>query len=151
MKRLFGRSSKSSRQFFFFFFVAQTSCATSPTTMGTQAELTLPIVFTTQTPYVLPSQSFMIPSSWKRYQLSQLVNKALSLLKPIPFDFLVRGELLHGSLADWCTERGVGTVCVVFVVSSDLLEDKFLTRATILSSRKRRWKCSTSSQCYHLN
>ncbi|KAJ7600613.1 WD40-repeat-containing domain protein, partial [Mycena floridula] len=66
------------------------------------------VVFTTQTPYPLPSQKFMIPTSWKRYQLSQLVNKALSLAQPVPFDFLVRGELLSASLGHWCTENGVG-------------------------------------------
>jgi ribosome biogenesis protein len=52
----------------------------------------------------------MIPSSWKRYQLSQLINKALSLPKPVPFDFLVRGEILRTSLGEWCTEKGVGEV-----------------------------------------
>ncbi|KAF8193065.1 ribosome biogenesis protein YTM1 [Pholiota molesta] len=67
-----------------------------------------PVVFTTQTQYPLPSQKFMIPTSWKRYQLSQLVNKALSLEKPVPFDFLVRGELLHTTLSEWCSENGVG-------------------------------------------
>ncbi|KAF5328371.1 hypothetical protein D9619_013242 [Psilocybe cf. subviscida] len=67
-----------------------------------------PAVFTTQTQYPLPTQKFMIPTSWKRYQLSQLVNKALALDKPIPFDFLVRGELLYTTLAEWCTENGVG-------------------------------------------
>ncbi|OSC99266.1 WD40 repeat-like protein [Trametes coccinea BRFM310] len=72
------------------------------------SEPTHPVVFTTQTPYPLPSQKFMIPASWKRYQLSQLVNKALSLPKPIPFEFLVRGEILRGTLAEWCTEHGVG-------------------------------------------
>lgn len=71
---------------------------------------TLPVFFTTQTPYPLPSQKFMIPAAWKRYQLSQLVNKALSLAQPVPFDFLVQGELLRGTLAEWCNERGVGTV-----------------------------------------
>ncbi|KAI5116666.1 hypothetical protein M0805_007838 [Coniferiporia weirii] len=69
---------------------------------------TLPVRFTTQTPYPLPAQKFMIPAAWRRYQLSQLVNKALALTQPVPFDFLVRGELLRGSLADWCNERGVG-------------------------------------------
>ncbi|KAI0325842.1 WD40 repeat-like protein [Cubamyces sp. BRFM 1775] len=72
------------------------------------SETTHPVVFTTQTPYPLPSQKFMIPASWKRYQLSQLVNKALSLPKPIPFEFLVRGEILRGTLAEWCAEKGVG-------------------------------------------
>lgn len=50
----------------------------------------------------------MIPASWKRYQLSQLINKALALPSPIPFDFLLGGELLRGSLAEWCAGRGMG-------------------------------------------
>ncbi|KZT63327.1 ribosome biogenesis protein YTM1 [Daedalea quercina L-15889] len=75
---------------------------------STSAETSHPVVFTTQTAYPLPTQKFMIPTSWKRYQLSQLVNKALSLPKPIPFDFLVRGEILRGTLAEWCTEKGIG-------------------------------------------
>ncbi|THH09763.1 hypothetical protein EW145_g1779 [Phellinidium pouzarii] len=69
---------------------------------------TLPVRFTTQTPYPLPAQKFMIPAVWRRYQLSQLVNKALALSQPIPFDFLVRGELLRGSLVDWCKDHGAG-------------------------------------------
>ncbi|RPD60689.1 WD40 repeat-like protein [Lentinus tigrinus ALCF2SS1-6] len=72
------------------------------------SEPTHPVVFTTQTQYALPSQKFMIPTTWKRYQLSQLVNKALSLPKPIPFEFLIRGEILRGTLAEWCAEKGVG-------------------------------------------
>ncbi|KAJ7940911.1 WD40-repeat-containing domain protein [Mycena leptocephala] len=67
-----------------------------------------PVVFTTQSPYPLPPQMFMIPTTWSRYQLSQLVNKALSLAKPVPFDFLLRGDLLKSSLADWCTQNAVG-------------------------------------------
>ena len=77
---------------------------------STSGETSHPVVYTTQTAYPLPSQKFMIPTSWKRYQLSQLVNKALSLPKPIPFDFLVRGEILRGTLAEWCTEKGIGEV-----------------------------------------
>ncbi|KAG1850815.1 ribosome biogenesis protein YTM1 [Suillus subalutaceus] len=67
-----------------------------------------PVIFTTQTPYALPSQKFMIPLDWKRYQLSQLINKALDLPKPIPFDFLVHGEILRTSLLEWRAEKGVG-------------------------------------------
>ncbi|OCH94645.1 WD40 repeat-like protein [Obba rivulosa] len=74
----------------------------------TNGDASHPVVFTTQTPYPLPAQKFMIPASWKRYQLSQLVNKALSLPKPLPFDFLVRGEILRGTLGEWCAEKGVG-------------------------------------------
>ncbi|KAF9234666.1 ribosome biogenesis protein YTM1 [Melanogaster broomeanus] len=67
-----------------------------------------PVIFTTKTPYPLPSQKFMIPLDWKRYQLSQLINKALSLVKPIPFDFLVHGEILRSSLGEWRAEKGIG-------------------------------------------
>ena len=52
----------------------------------------------------------MIPLDWKRYQLSQLINKALDLPKPIPFDFLVHGEILRTTLWEWRTEKGVGEV-----------------------------------------
>ncbi|KAF9220045.1 WD40 repeat-like protein [Gyrodon lividus] len=67
-----------------------------------------PVIFTTKSPYSLPSQKFMIPLGWKRYQLSQLINKALSLTKPIPFDFLLQGEILRTSLGEWGTDKGLG-------------------------------------------
>lgn len=76
-----------------------------------------PVLFTTETPYPLPVQKFMIPSAWKRYQLSQLINKALSLPKPIPFDFLVKGEILRTSLGEWCSERGEGEVSCMICLS----------------------------------
>ncbi|RDB15546.1 Ribosome biogenesis protein YTM1 [Hypsizygus marmoreus] len=75
---------------------------------STAGSISLPVVLTTQTPYPLPSQKFMIPATWRRYQLSQLVNKALSLPKIVPFDFLVRGEILRSSLGEWCAENGAG-------------------------------------------
>ena len=84
---------------------------------------TIPVLFTTQTQYKLPPQRFMIPIAWKRYQLSQLVNKALSLVQPIPFDFLVRGELLRGSLAEWCNEHGEGAVSPLNTHKKALLND----------------------------
>jgi len=60
----------------------------------------IPVVFNTKTPYKLPPQKFMIPASWQRYQLSQLINTALSLPRIVPFDFLIRGVLLGGSLSE---------------------------------------------------
>lgn len=60
----------------------------------------IPVVFTTKTQYKLPPQKFMIPVSWRRYQLSQLINTALSLPRIVPFDFLIRGVLLGGSLSE---------------------------------------------------
>ncbi|CAE6510803.1 unnamed protein product [Rhizoctonia solani] len=69
---------------------------------------THPVILTTRTAYVIPSSKYMIPTSWARYHLSQLINKVLSSAQPIPFDFLVNGELLTGSLAEWCDEHNVG-------------------------------------------
>ncbi|KAJ6611758.1 WD40-repeat-containing domain protein [Mycena sp. CBHHK59/15] len=86
-------------------------CYFLPPTFSTafsRSNMSHPAVFTTQTRYPLPPQTFMIPTTWSRYQLSQLVNKALSLAKPVPFDFLLRGDLLKSSLVDWCTQNSVG-------------------------------------------
>lgn len=80
--------------------------------MASTAEHSQPVSFTTQTAYPLPTQKFLIPTTWKRYQLSQLVNKALSLSRVVPFDFLVRGEILRSSLGEWCAENGMGEVSV---------------------------------------
>ncbi|KAG8772992.1 ribosome biogenesis protein ytm1 [Ceratobasidium sp. 428] len=69
---------------------------------------THPITLTTRTRYVIPASKYMIPAAWARYHLSQLINKVLSSAQPVPFDFLINGELLTGSLAEWCSNRGVG-------------------------------------------
>jgi ribosome biogenesis protein YTM1 len=66
----------------------------TPTTLQT-----LPIILTTRSP------TYSIPSSWKRFQLSQLINKVLALPSPVPFDFVVDGEILRSSLAEWVKER----------------------------------------------
>ncbi|KAG9126195.1 ribosome biogenesis protein ytm1 [Ceratobasidium sp. 392] len=50
----------------------------------------------------------MIPTTWARYHLSQLINKVLSSTQPVPFDFLINGELLTGSLTEWCNEHRIG-------------------------------------------
>ena len=71
-----------------------------------------PAIFTTQTLHVLPAQKYMIPTTWRRYQLSQLINKVLSLPQPIPFDFLIKGEVVRASIGEWCAEHGIGEVCV---------------------------------------
>lgn len=69
------------------------------------------VLFSTKTEYPLPEQRFMLPVNWKRYHLSQLINTALGLSQPIPFDFLVHSQILRGSLEDWCNENDIGTVC----------------------------------------
>lgn len=90
-------------------------------TSGTAPAQSQPVSFTTRTAYPLPTQKFLIPTTWKRYQLSQLVNKALSLSRVVPLDFLVRGEILRTSLGEWCAEHGVGEVsAAVYLISSSI-------------------------------
>jgi hypothetical protein len=67
---------------------------------STAAPPSIPVVFSTKTPYQLPPQKFMIPASWRRFQLSQLINTSLALPRVVPFDFLIRGVLLKGSLSE---------------------------------------------------
>ena len=81
------------------------------------------VVFTTKTPYVLPSQKFMIPHEWKRYQLSQLINKALALTQPIPFDFLVSGTILRSTLGECRAENGITEVRIALWSSMDCVQD----------------------------
>jgi NLE (NUC135) domain len=67
---------------------------------STLAPPSIPVVFSTKTQYELPPQKFMIPASWRRFQLSQLINTALALPHVVPFDFLIHGALLRGSLSE---------------------------------------------------
>ena len=84
------------------------------------------VLFTTKTPYVLPSQKCMIPLDWKRHQLSQLINKTLSLPNPIPFDFLVRGAILRTTLEECRTENGISEVRVPSGRDTDDVHDNLV-------------------------
>ena len=130
------------------------AASSSSSTMTSQ-----PVFLTTHTQYPLPTQKYMIPTTWKRYQLSQLVNKALSLDKPVPFDFLVKGEILRTSLSEWCAENGVGEVCILLFIL-DVYSFFFLGgvrkkpfRLSILSRLCRLKKCQIShmKNGYHLS
>ncbi|KZO99207.1 WD40 repeat-like protein [Calocera viscosa TUFC12733] len=68
----------------------------------------VPLLLSTRSPYALPPTRYLIPTSFTRFQLSQLINTSLSLSPPVPFDFLVRGSLLRGSLQSWMTAHGQG-------------------------------------------
>ncbi|KAJ9652925.1 ribosome biogenesis protein ytm1 [Neophaeococcomyces mojaviensis] len=49
----------------------------------------------------------LIPSQFRRYQLSQYINSQLNLGKPVPFEFLVNGSYLRTNLADYLTQNGI--------------------------------------------
>ncbi|KAK4684088.1 ribosome biogenesis protein, partial [Tremellales sp. Uapishka_1] len=66
----------------------------------------LPInLFTRSTSHAIPQSTYFIPSDWRRFQLSELINKVLGNGNeggaPVPFDFVVEGEVLRGSLENW--------------------------------------------------
>ncbi|KAG8983320.1 ribosome biogenesis protein ytm1 [Tulasnella sp. JGI-2019a] len=80
---------------------------TMTTTTAPAGVATVPVVLKTRTGYVIPTENYMIPTSWRRFHLSQLINKVLALPQPVPFDFIVRGEMLRTSLGDWCAVKGI--------------------------------------------
>ena len=77
-----------------------TSLSNMAASSSTATQPSIPVVFSTKTMYQLPSQRFMVPASWQRFQLSQLINTALSLPRVVPFDFLIGGTLLRGTLSE---------------------------------------------------
>jgi ribosome biogenesis protein YTM1 len=84
---------------------------------STPAVHQLPInLFTRNPSHSIPQSTYFIPSDWRRYQLSELINKVLGNAadgrQNVPFDFVVEGELLRGSLGNWVkANRGGDEVC----------------------------------------
>ena len=61
----------------------------------------------------------------------QLINKALSIPKHVPFEFLLRGEILRTTIGEWCVAKGVGEVRnSVF----------YAYRVAEHDTRRKRWK-----------
>lgn len=99
-------------------FMADPAALESSSTSETKM---IPVLLKTKTTYQIPSETFMLPLNWRRYHLSQLINKVLDLPEPVPFDFIVGGgELLSGSVGGWCREKGVSEVCIAAVSWSSI-------------------------------
>jgi len=100
--------------------LASNSTSTNPPHPPPSAPRQIPInLFTRSSTHAIPQSTYLIPSTWRRFQLSELINKVLSLPQAVPFDFLVEGEVLRGSLDNWVNRnRGrdeEGTVDVEYV------------------------------------
>ncbi|BEI84178.1 hypothetical protein CcaverHIS002_0407820 [Cutaneotrichosporon cavernicola] len=57
----------------------------------------IPVNLFTRSEYAIPASTYFIPAEWRRFQLSELINKVLehggdSGIAPVPFDFVVEGE-----------------------------------------------------------
>ncbi len=90
-----------------------------PSTSTAAPILNLPINLYTRDPsHSIPQSTYFIPSTWKRYQLSELINRVLKTSSgslsedpaAVPFDFIVDGELLRGSLDAWVKRNRDGDV-----------------------------------------
>ncbi|CAD6890144.1 unnamed protein product [Tilletia controversa] len=61
---------------------------------------------TTHASLAIPLAPYMVPVSWRRSHLSTLVNRILSPTTPTPLDFIVDGQLLRTSLAEYLESAG---------------------------------------------
>jgi ribosome biogenesis protein YTM1 len=96
---------------------------------STSAPTTLAVRLTTRrSQHAIPDSKYMVPADWRRYQLSELINKVLENCeslrmlpaqlkviaprpaKPVPFDFIVDGELLRTSIAAYIKAKGLSEV-----------------------------------------
>lgn len=78
----------------------------NPGAPGASGARLIPVNLFTRSDYAIPGSTYMIPANWRRFQLSELINKSLghggdSGVAPVPFDFVVEGEVLRGSLDAW--------------------------------------------------
>lgn len=73
------------------------------------------VCFTTQLPeqYKIPEDHMVIPASLGRYGLSEVVNRLLSMEQPTPFDFIVRGDFLRTSLAEYLENQKLTSEAVL--------------------------------------
>ncbi|GAA5855598.1 hypothetical protein JCM8547_001611 [Rhodosporidiobolus lusitaniae] len=65
--------------------------------------------------YTIPPAKFLVPASWRRFHLSELINKVLENESPIPFDFLIDQTLLRSSLGAYCAATGTSEEVVLDV------------------------------------
>ncbi|KAI8388800.1 nuclear protein Ytm1p [Radiomyces spectabilis] len=72
--------------------------------------------FTTQqVKYAVNDAPILVPSNFKRYGLSEIINNLLGHEKPVPFDFLIDGEILRTSIAEYLTNKRLSTENVITI------------------------------------
>ncbi len=78
----------------------------------------------------VPEDAMVVPGSLARVDISSLLNDTLELEKRVPFDFLIGGEYLRGSIADHCRDRGIlseKTLDIEYVMAMEEPESSELT------------------------
>ncbi|KAI8079998.1 WD40-repeat-containing domain protein [Halteromyces radiatus] len=83
--------------------------------MSTEQEQIQIRLITKQKQYAVKDAPILVPAAFKRYGLSEIVNSLLDLDKPIPFEFLIDGEILRTSIAEYLTEQQLSTENVITI------------------------------------
>ncbi|MBW0462431.1 hypothetical protein O181_002146 [Austropuccinia psidii MF-1] len=77
--------------------------------------------------YAIPNAKYMVPSDWKRFQLSELINKVLEHSQPVPFDFVIQNQLLRTTINNFIQAHGLSTENVIEIeYLESVLPPKFL-------------------------
>ncbi|KAI8328578.1 WD40-repeat-containing domain protein [Chlamydoabsidia padenii] len=77
--------------------------------MSTEQEQVQVRFVTKQPQYAVQDAAILVPVDFKRYGLSEIINNLLGLDKPIPFEFLIDGEILRSSITDYLTSQQLST------------------------------------------
>ncbi|KAJ9107932.1 hypothetical protein QFC19_002675 [Naganishia cerealis] len=83
---------------------------TTPNPVADKVSINL---YTRNPAHAIPQSTYLIPADWRRFQLSELINKVLNTTSgesaaPTPFDFIIDGELLRTTLENWVKSRKNG-------------------------------------------
>ncbi|KAI5811503.1 WD40-repeat-containing domain protein [Peziza echinospora] len=70
-------------------------------------------LFTRDQEIAVPSAPLLVPTTLRRYGLSQVVNHLLETEKAIPLDFLIDGTFLRTSLDEYLTQNGLSSESVL--------------------------------------
>ncbi|KAL9934655.1 hypothetical protein V8E36_006430 [Tilletia maclaganii] len=74
---------------------------------GSGGSSSVPVLMrTTHASLAIPLAPYMVPVCWRRSHLSTLVNRILQPTAPTPLDFIVDGQLLRTSLAEYLESAG---------------------------------------------
>ena len=123
----------------------------SPITNAQSSQFEIKFTTRLSDEYHIPDDKIIVPGSVNRLELSDLVNDMSSVGKRIPYDFLINGEFLRGSLVDHCSDRGIlseKTVEIEYVIAmsepdtSNLTEPEKDWISGVTSNRDMFYTCS---------
>ncbi|KAI7868222.1 WD40-repeat-containing domain protein [Spinellus fusiger] len=83
--------------------------------MATEQEQVQVRLITKQEKYAVSDSAILVPSTFKRQGLSDLVNSLLGYDTPTPFDFLIDGEILRTSVAEYLSTKSLSTENIITI------------------------------------